>query len=102
MTQGSSFLATLGLEATIPLGLPERALWPAARPHVVARAKSPVPSAFAKLLRLPESRSASAPTGLRPKAQGCRNAATLGHRSTNPPTATRLRPIRCLRRATAP
>src|SRR5688572_951444 len=56
-------------------------------------AKSPVPSALAKLLRLPESRSASASTGLRPEAQGCRNAAILGHRSTNPPTATRLRPI---------
>jgi len=48
----------------------------------------------AKLLRLAESRSPSAPTGLCPKAQGCRNTATLGNRSTNRPTATRLRLIR--------
>ena len=39
-------------------------------------------SARAKLLRLTESRSASASTGLCPKAQGCRNTATLGNRST--------------------
>jgi len=51
-------------------------------------------SARAKLLRLAESRSMPAPTGLCPKAQGCRNAATLGNRSTDRPTATRLRLIR--------
>ena len=60
------------------------------RSFPVSVRKRPNSSAMACHVRLKKS----APTGLCPKAQGCRNAATLGNRSTNRPTATRLRLIR--------
>jgi hypothetical protein len=92
VTQGSSCLATLGWKP--------RSLWDCSLAHsrilrrFVLRASEsftqfPSRNSHAKLARrffaATPSHGPRIPTGFRPKAQGCEERATLGHRSSNLP-----------------
>ena len=92
MTQGKLVSPNPGLEAAAPLaggadvGMTIQRRWRAQKTvtrNVCSSMTSEISSSRTLRRTILELRVRRIPTGFRPKAQGCAERATLGHRSTN-------------------